>query len=172
MDEQKIPKQVRWVGAIVAITVAVMRYLYTPKKKTKKNIKEEKEKNSSSGYKDVNLSGQFDLRCGETAYIDAEGLKILFSKVILEQNEAPSGSRRRDPPAIVVLEMTEQVGIATESCTLELSTSNYQGRPRVVLTEDQLIGQYDVRLNGLEFPKTPGINEYVANLVIFKVKQS
>ncbi|MBI3633304.1 MAG: hypothetical protein HY226_03370 [Candidatus Vogelbacteria bacterium] len=171
MDEEKVPKQAWWIVAFVAVTAIVAGYFYKPSKKSKKNATKADVKVGIARCVEAKLSSQFHLVRGETAYIEEEGLQVTFAKVLMSETSVSTGPRRKGQPVKVVLEIKQELGRVTESCTIELSLT---GRPTCVTTTDELIGQYDIRLMGLEFPQAGDIsenNDYVVNLVIFKEKE-
>ncbi len=173
MDEQKIPNKVWWIGAIAVVAIAVGKYfLLISKSKQAGKKKDRVKKPEDPKYVHAELSSQFFLKVGETAYIKGDGLRVKFLKATKLEQEV--SGRSKDLVATLDLEITEQVGDIVETATFQLSTHNGAGRSSCVGTGDQLIGEYRVRLLGLEAPMTggdiPESNEYVANLVIVKEK--
>jgi hypothetical protein len=134
MDENKVPKQVWWAGAVVAVATLVAGYFYTKKKAKRKSKRDNAESAIPSKRISAVLSRQFSMGIGETAYVSDEGLEIIFDSVLADGNPT------------ITLHLVQDIAGVMESGGLQVSVENRDGRSNCVDTNDLLISRYKVML--------------------------
>lgn len=179
MDEQKIPKEAWYVGAVIALcaaATAVYKYFGKRKSKPKKKTDIETDKNGEKRMTH-NLHSQFFFKIGQTVYFKEDGLSLKFIRVLLDNTEFYQnlGRETANSHVIVEVEATQETGGVVQSAVFQLSTIKTDKWKKSITTDDELIDKYTIHLLGVKCPvkkgNIPESNDYIANMVVVKEKE-